>query len=220
MESTKELIAKTAFRLFLEKGYKQTSLREIAAECGVTHVNVLYHYKSKNDLGVVLLTRYISALLISTAREAQRLGMEPSIDNFCFFWLAHYSFIEKHRAFAAFFCDLFDSNREGMTDGVLRHSAGTNNMVNSLLGQESSATDVEEELYMSLIVDADEHLVRLLMNGQVDRRWVMRQFVKLSLLMLMDLSMSFSELEEAVNRVFEKEEQIKMVLFDVEKMIY
>ncbi|MGK5551567.1 TetR/AcrR family transcriptional regulator [Actinomadura kijaniata] len=47
---TRERIRQTALELFLERGYDQTSLREIAERLGVTKAALYYHFKTKEEL--------------------------------------------------------------------------------------------------------------------------------------------------------------------------
>lgn len=49
-EQTKELIAKTALRLFRERGYEATTMRAIATEAGVSVGNAYYYFASKEEL--------------------------------------------------------------------------------------------------------------------------------------------------------------------------
>ena len=47
---TRTRIQKVALRLFNDKGYDATSLREIADEIGVTKAALYYHFKTKEDI--------------------------------------------------------------------------------------------------------------------------------------------------------------------------
>ncbi len=47
---TRERIQQIALRLFTEKGYDKTSLREIAAQLGVTKAALYYHFTSKEQI--------------------------------------------------------------------------------------------------------------------------------------------------------------------------
>lgn len=47
---TRERIQRIAVHLFAERGYDNTSLREIAEELGVTKAALYYHFKTKEDL--------------------------------------------------------------------------------------------------------------------------------------------------------------------------
>jgi AcrR family transcriptional regulator len=49
-EQTRDLIAKTALRLFRERGYEATTMRAIAAEAGVSVGNAYYYFSSKEEL--------------------------------------------------------------------------------------------------------------------------------------------------------------------------
>lgn len=47
---TKQEIAITALRLFLQNGYERTSLNQIAAEVGITKPAIYHHFKNKDQL--------------------------------------------------------------------------------------------------------------------------------------------------------------------------
>ena len=49
-QSTRERILEVALRLFTEKGYDATSLREIAEELGVTKAALYYHFRTKEEI--------------------------------------------------------------------------------------------------------------------------------------------------------------------------
>ncbi len=49
-EHTRQLIVKTALRLFRERGYAETTMRAIAAEAGVSVGNAYYYFDSKEHL--------------------------------------------------------------------------------------------------------------------------------------------------------------------------
>ena len=49
-EETRENIITTARRLFAEKGYEHTDMKEIAGELGMTHAALYYYFKNKTDV--------------------------------------------------------------------------------------------------------------------------------------------------------------------------
>jgi AcrR family transcriptional regulator len=53
---TRERIQAVAVRMFAQRGYDNTSLREIAEELGVTKAALYYHFKTKEDLATSLVT--------------------------------------------------------------------------------------------------------------------------------------------------------------------
>jgi AcrR family transcriptional regulator len=71
MKKTKESLLKVAQRLFTKLGVAEVSLRAIAAEAGISHSNLIYHYPTKNDL--------ISALHQELLANAIALNQKVSV---------------------------------------------------------------------------------------------------------------------------------------------
>jgi len=57
-----------ATRLFVERGFDGTSMREIADACGVTKAALYYHYPSKADLLLDIVGTYLDAMSAAVAR--------------------------------------------------------------------------------------------------------------------------------------------------------
>lgn len=56
-DATRGLVLDTALEMFAEQGYRATSVRDIAARCGMTHPGLLYHFPSKPALLMAALQR-------------------------------------------------------------------------------------------------------------------------------------------------------------------
>ncbi|WP_100012245.1 TetR/AcrR family transcriptional regulator [Lentibacillus sediminis] len=56
---TKKRILKTAQQLFMEKGYRAVTTREIAAKCGITQPALYYHYPDKQSLYIAMLEAFV-----------------------------------------------------------------------------------------------------------------------------------------------------------------
>lgn len=69
-------IASTAARLFAERGYDATSVREIVAAAGVTKPTLYYHFRSKEGLAQALLTDPLAALT-ETIRRIDQTAADP-----------------------------------------------------------------------------------------------------------------------------------------------
>jgi AcrR family transcriptional regulator len=55
--ATRELILDTAMEMFRDRGYRSTSVRDIAARAGITHPGLLYHFSTKEALLMAVLQR-------------------------------------------------------------------------------------------------------------------------------------------------------------------
>jgi len=64
-EETRDRILDAALRLFREKGFDETTMRDVAAEAGVATGAAYYYYRSKEEL--------VMALYVRTSEEARDL---------------------------------------------------------------------------------------------------------------------------------------------------
>lgn len=69
---SREVILSAAERLFVERGYRGISMREIADEVGVTKAALYYHFRDKEQLFVALLDNVLDELaaLVEQCRSA------------------------------------------------------------------------------------------------------------------------------------------------------
>ncbi len=65
---TKERIARVAVRLFSKKGFKGTTIKDIAGEVGITEGAIYRHFSSKEDI-IRYLTRRITEELVDLIRR-------------------------------------------------------------------------------------------------------------------------------------------------------
>ncbi|MBA2862039.1 TetR/AcrR family transcriptional regulator [Methanococcus maripaludis] len=75
--STREKIVQNAAKLFLKKGYNQTSLNEIAEKSGITKGGIYHHFKDKNEL-FVEMAEYFKSKFMSLLTKMEQ---EPSLEN-------------------------------------------------------------------------------------------------------------------------------------------
>ncbi len=60
--NTRDEIVAVAMRMFIDRGYDKTSLREIAEEIGVTKAALYYHFRTKEEIAQAALDAHISRL--------------------------------------------------------------------------------------------------------------------------------------------------------------
>lgn len=76
---TRQRILDTALRLFAERGYAGTSVRDIAVELGITKAAVHYHFSAKEQIVVALLRPFLQQFagvvedLADSGRDPRRL---------------------------------------------------------------------------------------------------------------------------------------------------
>ncbi|MEL6166847.1 MAG: TetR/AcrR family transcriptional regulator, partial [Cyanobacteria bacterium J06628_3] len=81
---TKEQIINVAERLFAEKGFAGTSLRNVIREAGVNIAAVHYHFGSKEELFVAVVRRAAQQILTSQFEQLEKyekLDKPPSLEK-------------------------------------------------------------------------------------------------------------------------------------------
>lgn len=73
MSTSKEKVIDSAQKLFHLKGFQSTSIDDILVSTGVTKSNLYYHFKSKEELGLIILEKRI--------REYEERFFKSTLDN-------------------------------------------------------------------------------------------------------------------------------------------
>lgn len=76
-EATREGIVTTARRLFAEKGYERTDMKEIAGEMGMTHAALYYYFKNKVDVAWEIYRVETEGVLEEVERVQKELQPTP-----------------------------------------------------------------------------------------------------------------------------------------------
>jgi len=63
-KSTKMIILEVSLRLFSQNGYKETSVRDIAKEVGITQSGLYNHFKGKDDILEKLIEQLMSSAVV------------------------------------------------------------------------------------------------------------------------------------------------------------
>src|SRR5215475_5532318 len=94
-EATSGRIRSVAAELFAEKGYGETSLREIAERLGITKAALYYHYPSKEQLLQAIVQPFFDDLRILVGHAERELPGGASLRSF---FEAYLDMLLRHRA--------------------------------------------------------------------------------------------------------------------------
>ena len=72
------ILLDAAARLFADKGYVATSMRDIAQDCGMLPGSLYYHFAAKEDLLVAVYERGVAELL-DQCPHGDRKGIGPLV---------------------------------------------------------------------------------------------------------------------------------------------
>jgi len=77
--NTKEIITKTALKLFLSKGFNETSMNEIAREVGISKPAIYHHFKNKDELVEAIFDHFSSKMADWTQASYKSLTDEEKV---------------------------------------------------------------------------------------------------------------------------------------------
>lgn len=88
---TKEVIAQTALRLFVEKGVTETTIRDLAAAAGIAEGTLYRHYDGKESLAWELFSQNFTTFALELDRRQQqhpslKAKLEAMVGQFCAFF--------------------------------------------------------------------------------------------------------------------------------------
>lgn len=87
-EQTRQALLDTALRLFSEQGIGQTSLKDVAAQTGVTHGALYWHFRNRDDLVQALYERSrlpLDELHLEQMQAARQDGLK-ALEDFLLQW--------------------------------------------------------------------------------------------------------------------------------------
>lgn len=216
---TKERIAQTAFKYFLENGYIKTTLRKIAETCNITHANVLYHYKNKYDLGLLFQHTYFTTIDKYVSILANEKSITPSIEYYSLYWIMHYLFILEYPNFAKFYEEFVNTNRQEIASDKL-NPQGYLYMTQSYTNMDIAYTEPELSLNMHLLIEADAQIIKALSLGEINIHDALAYYLKNSLRLLVNYDIKQDELLNMVHSSLLLENTMKLLLKQIEEELF
>ena len=116
--STRDRILSIARDLFVEQGFAGTSLQQIADRVGVTKAALYYHFKSKDDLLLALVTPAI--VEIEALLDEHERGQHTAARRRAFL-IAYLDYLLAHRQLVVYIArDLATLGHPVIADGAMR----------------------------------------------------------------------------------------------------
>ena len=110
-KQTSQKLIDVAVDLFSRKGFKATSIREIATKMGMTTSNIYHHYGTKAGL-LSAIERNTLTPLIDELRRIKKLDMPP-LDRFILLVKTHLRFMHTHRKESRIFTFFEEASASG-----------------------------------------------------------------------------------------------------------
>jgi len=110
-KQTSQKLINVAVDLFSRKGFKATSIREIATKMGMTTSNIYHHYGTKAGL-LSAIEKNTLTPLIDELRRIKNLDMPP-LDRFVLLIKTHLRFMHTHRKESKIFTFFEEASESG-----------------------------------------------------------------------------------------------------------
>lgn len=103
---TRQKIIKEAFQIFAEKGYRGTSLNEIAEKVGIKKPSIYVHFKSKEDLFLTILDLEVENFMSYINNVINDMSKKCPEEQLYIFAEACIGYIKKYRHMNSFWMGL------------------------------------------------------------------------------------------------------------------
>jgi len=200
-EETRENIISAARKLFAEKGYEHTDMKEIAGEMGMTHAALYYYFRNKTDVAWEIYRVETERVLAEVKRVEQELNPGP-----LFLSILQYVLITHQLAFnpvteSYFFDEInYRSYDRGEMMRVRKSYYGALEALFTSRGREMT-----DDQFTVFILTSDAYAKALLCamkTGVVDYNWKEALDHFFRHLILTDLDVSFDEYAQVRDQVF------------------
>ncbi len=132
---SRDEILRAAMRLFASHGFHETSMSEVAREARVSKALIFWHFKTKEELFMAVLSRLMEPYFIDFTEESGVLDEREQILRLVEMYLL---FVRDHANSVRFFLAqlLHDENRgEGLGSQVMQLYEGYRGLLTSLVAQ-------------------------------------------------------------------------------------
>ena len=200
-EETRENIISAARKLFAEKGYERTDMKEIAGEMGMTHAALYYYFRNKTDVAWEIYRAETERVLAEVKRVEEVLNPGP-----LFLCILQYVLITHQLAFnpvteSYFFDEInYRSYDRGEMMRVRKSYYGALEALFTSRGREMT-----DDQFTVFILTSDAYAKALLCamkTGVVDYNWKEALDHFFRHLILTDLGVSFDEYAQVRDQVF------------------
>lgn len=165
MEKTiynKELILKDAFILFLQRGYKSVSIKDIMESSQLSKGAIYHHFESKEVIFFEALEKFYFQNLTLEKSDFEGISFEKQVEKLYFFAIDLYTMIENLedgidfpiRCFYQFQleCENFESIREKFKAVANSYRIFTKNLVSEAISNKVLKPDLDADLISYQIV--------------------------------------------------------------------
>lgn len=99
-QDSRDEILKAGMRLFANRGFHETSMSEVAREARVSKALIFWHFKTKEELFLAVLSRLLEPYVIDFGEEAASLNEREQILKLCELYLL---FVRENAGSVRFF---------------------------------------------------------------------------------------------------------------------
>ncbi len=161
LNSTAKQILKCAYELFLEKGYKNVTTREIASHADVNLGLITYYFSSKEQLGSIVLD-FINEKLYAKAFETRLPDDTGTAERLCVYTMLLWQYTDEK--IYRFSFELADSNVSNM-----RMSQPFKELARLVIQDyQLPVSLLENEIYLTVFKSSELALIRKMMNHSLN----------------------------------------------------
>ena len=161
MNNTAQQILESAYELFLDKGYKNVTTRDIASYAGVNLGLITYYFGTKDQLGSMVLDS-INEMLYQKAFETKLPDDTGSAEKLCVYTVILWRYSDKKMF--RFASELANTNKEN-----LRMGNTFQNLAWAVIQDyHLSVTPLENEVYLTVFKSSELALIQRMFDHSLN----------------------------------------------------
>lgn len=192
MEDLKERILYSSIKLFLEHGYRNTSIRMIGQESHISHTQVIYHFSGKTNIGQQVIQNYFQILIRLVMEHTERISGDKCRNSRLLWWSYHYLILTSFNDFARFYLEFITDESEAFFNAA---KPIVIKVYHDMFGLSVNLRNNSQLADFQLLSGVDMVLTRLCINKTLKVREAIHKLLRLEILEGFQLTMTEEDIE-------------------------
>ncbi|MBF7096447.1 TetR/AcrR family transcriptional regulator [Alkalibacter mobilis] len=195
IEELKSRIIESSTILFMEHGYRNTSMRMIGQESGISHTQVIYHYTSKSSLASIIIKNYFELLVEMVLSHNISIDKKNHHTNKLLWWSYHYLILTSFDKFSKFYLEFITDESDTFLESA---KSVVPKVYTEMFGLVVDLRNKSHLADLYILISVDLMMTRLCINKVLKVRQAIHKLLNLEIIEGFRLSITENEIEDFI----------------------